>query len=160
MHWKRNWQYGDPNIVHKRGGQNKIADFCTVDECDKPYQANGYCQMHYRRWNLYGDALKTMRRKQPIGARYRYVLAPEGHPNTKPDGTIAIHRLVMTEKLGRALLPGENVHHINGDTFDNRPENLEIWNTTQPAGQRPEDKVNYALEILALYGKEYVVGVR
>ena len=34
---------------------------------------------------------------------------------------------------------------------DNRPENLELWNTSQPAGQRAEDKLKWAREIIALY---------
>lgn len=73
------------------------------------------------------------------------------HPRATGNNYVLEHIVVMEEQLGRSLVPGENVHHKNGNRADNRPENLELWNTSQPAGQRPEDKVAYAKEILGLY---------
>ena len=37
------------------------------------------------------------------------------------------HRLVAEQMLGRELLPGEVVHHIDGDKRNNAPNNLMVF---------------------------------
>jgi len=57
---------------------------------------------------------------------YIAVLIPE-HPLANCDGCVAEHRLVMEKKLGRYLLPKEEIHHINAIRDDNRIENLILF---------------------------------
>lgn len=81
---------------------------------------------------------------------YVYVYDPS-HPKSKSNGYILEHRVIMENIIGRPLLPEENVHHIDGDKTNNNPNNLELWSTSQPSGQRVADKLDWARKIIKLY---------
>jgi len=64
------------------------------------------------------------------------------------------HVAVMAKHIGRPLLPNETVHHKNGIRDDNRLENLELWCSMHPFGQRVTDLVAFAVATLEQYAPE------
>lgn len=154
-HYERVIKYDDPlaAVPLKPKGSRKP---CSVAGCKYVSKARGLCSTHYRRMVLTGSTDTPDRRpvKSDVRVRgYRMLWIPD-HPQANSAGQVAEHRYVMSEHLGRPLLPHENVHHINGDRLDNRLANLELWSKSQPAGQRVEDKIAWATELLRTYAPE------
>lgn len=73
------------------------------------------------------------------------------HHRADKAGFVFEHIKVMERHLGRKMLPNEYVHHKNGVNNDNRIENLELWVTGQPFGQRINDRGKFYVEFLLSY---------
>ena len=107
-----------------------------------------------RKLNILSDAdLKKAPKGSGCLTKYGYrKIHKKGHPNAWKNGDIFEHVFFMSEHLGRPLTKGETVHHKNGIKHDNRIENLELWSSSHPCGQRIDDKIEWCKEFLRLYG--------
>lgn len=57
---------------------------CSVDSCNRPYAAKGYCHLHYNRWDRHGDPNKV-RRMVPRGSSIAERIALLTTPGATPD---------------------------------------------------------------------------
>lgn len=158
-HYCKVLKYGDPlaSAPKKTGG------ICGTKDCKGAVVAKGLCPKCYGLFRVRGKVVHSEWYRKKFTRLiddngYATVFAPN-HGNARKNGRVAEHRYVMSKILGRPLLDGENVHHRNGVKSDNRPENLELWVTSQPSGQRPKDLVDWARQILERYSPEILAAL-
>lgn len=46
---------------------------CSIENCDRPYMAKGYCNAHYQSYYKYGDPIKAQRAKTNWGDTDRFI---------------------------------------------------------------------------------------
>lgn len=121
------------NSIAKELKVSKSSVSCWVRNIEKPERLIKEYRLRIREE---GKRLKKEERlknkkskKERIlsGAGYWMIPIPDGYEGTVYScGYIYEHRYVLEKKIGRYLKKDEIAHHLNGNTFDNRPENLEI----------------------------------
>lgn len=99
-----------------------VTPLCSIEDCHLVLTAKGMCHFHWQR--QYQGTPIDKKKKAPNGTGWTM---DHGYMVRVVNGKRTYeHRFVMSQYLGRELLPSETVHHINGDRQDNRIENLQL----------------------------------
>ena len=163
LHWQRE-RKGIPINAPLRETVRNIGE-CQWSGCTREQSKKQLCNLHYTRqregWDMDAPVKPLQKRRYGLTRNvlkdgYVEVKRPGhfGKNKARGDDWYAEHRYVMECYLRRPLHNHENVHHINGKRDDNRLENLELWTSTQPAGQRVIDLLDWADYIIAQYEPE------
>lgn len=144
LHWNCECSCGRTTLVTTGNLQHGKVKSCGCKRKDRLTGSN------HPQWAGGRLPVYIYKKGNKLNTGYIRVRCPD-HPNAQVGGYVLEHRLVMESHIGRYLFHDENVHHKNGVRDDNRIDNLELWSTSQPCGQRIKDKIEWAQKILDRY---------
>lgn len=125
-------------IVNKRKDIGKISNTCSAT-----------CRGKTKKGTHYGP------RKRVVVSKKYYLAWRPDHPSAIT-GRVPEHRLIVEDYIGRFLSSEEHVHHIDGDGFNNKIENLQILTNSEHTRlhQRSHTSMEQVLEIRMLLKKK------
>ena len=102
--------------------QCAAAKLCSVDGCVKSARSRGYCNAHHQAFWKHGDPLINKRNKHVLIG-----ITDQGYIVREKDGVRNREHVSVAEKaIGRKLIKGEIVHHVDGNRANNVGSNLVI----------------------------------
>lgn len=132
------------NREYDPSSRHKTCSRCRHVEKKRPCPICGERETAYERCKV---CAYSARRNTGHGS-----VTKDGYRQIWVDGkSVLEHRQKMATTLGRPLLKGETVHHKNGKRDDNEDANLELWVSNHPSGQRIEDVLEWAREMIRRY---------
>ncbi len=119
---------------------------CECGEEINVRSTDGYLKRFKHRHHIKGKH-RRLRENNPVyrgglfpdSRGYLMTLRPD-HPNSDPKGYVYVHRLVMSEYLGRPLEKGEEVHHKDGNIKNNDISNLQLLSKSEHSSLTNRDR--------------------
>lgn len=111
-------------------------------ECSAKDKSIRYSGKGNHQFGLVGKKNSSFKNGKRITSNgYVAILVPPDQKQRKTDNYVLEHRLIMEKKLGRKLLPEEDVHHKDEDRTNNDPDNLELYTRREHGFIHSKDKL-------------------